>query len=497
MIKPTKHGLLCGAVFLCFFALYALTAQRGVGWQDSGAFQYRVLVGDYLGHAGIALSHPMYILSARGFCGLFPKSHFFYAINLFSGLGLAVALTLLSATVVRLTGSMRAAALAAAALGFAHMAWWMGTIAEVYTWSLALLMAEMLCVTQMCETGRRTWLVALFGLNGLHLAVHNFALIGLPIYVVLLLRELRTPTAGRGRLIAAILCAWVAGAGLLLWQAALLFVETGSVREVAQSLLFGKGYEDVVLGTAGLSWRLVLYNAALAAISLMNPCWLWALLGFSAEAPTPAIKRVAAYLRVLTVLHVVFWARYFVPDQATFILPTLGLLAFWVGVGCGWPGRTLPGGRAALLSALCALCGVVMPLLVTHLVERWGAMPHRSRELPFRNELAYWALPWKQTEKSAAQFVAAVEGTLRPGDVLVADETAAGPLMAARAMGALSVGWRLITPWSGETDDVLRNLAEDRKTRMFVVSPVSGYTLKPVLEAAKGFEREGVLYRVK
>ena len=46
-----------GLVFICFLAVYAWTAQRGVSWQDSGEYQSRILAGDYQWHSGIARAH--------------------------------------------------------------------------------------------------------------------------------------------------------------------------------------------------------------------------------------------------------------------------------------------------------------------------------------------------------------------------------------------------------------------------------------------------------
>ena len=45
------------AVVLVFTVFYGLTAQRGVSWQDSGRFQYRVLNGEYHDDLGLALAH--------------------------------------------------------------------------------------------------------------------------------------------------------------------------------------------------------------------------------------------------------------------------------------------------------------------------------------------------------------------------------------------------------------------------------------------------------
>ena len=177
-------------LFAVFLAVYAVTAQRGVSWQDSGGFQYRILAGDYQGDSGIALAHPLYIFLAQKFAAVFLKEERFYAINLFSGLGLSLALVLLAHNVMRLTRSVRAAVMAVSVLGLAHMAWWLGTIAEVYTWSLAFLMAEVLCLIRYAENRDCRWLIALFGVNGMHWSIHNVALLGLPVYASLLVSEI-------------------------------------------------------------------------------------------------------------------------------------------------------------------------------------------------------------------------------------------------------------------------------------------------------------------
>ena len=54
-----------------FFALYALTAQRGLGWGDSGEFHYRILqcADGLLGRcASFATAHPPSVALARPVC---------------------------------------------------------------------------------------------------------------------------------------------------------------------------------------------------------------------------------------------------------------------------------------------------------------------------------------------------------------------------------------------------------------------------------------------
>jgi len=288
--------------------------------------------------------------------------------------------------------------------------------------------------------------------------------------------------------------AWLVGGGMIVWLAGCLLMGTGDPIRVLKSVLFGDGYGRQVLGMGGFALTRWWMNMALAGVSFLNPCWVFAGRGLLLrEWNGQRMFRKA--LIALTVLHGVFWVRYFVADQATFVLPTLGLLAVWAGVGCSAVCKDHKI-YAALLTVGLA-CAVAGPRFLYDAAERAGLNMHRNRVLPFRNEARYWLVPWKQGEDSAARFVSEVGKQFVAGDVLVADATAAGSLMAAREAGLVGKEWRLITPWSGETEEALRALVQDGEGRVFVVSPVVEYAPRAVLETATRFEREGVVYRVK
>jgi len=483
------------AVFLLFFALYAGTAQRGVGWQDSGEFQYRILTGDYRWHSGIARAHPLYIALARGFVGLFPHASACHAANLFSGAGMALALVLLGGVVTRLTRSRRAAGVAVVFLGFAHMAWWMGTVAEVYTWSLAFLMAEVYALVRYGERRDVRWLGALFLVNGLHVSLHNAALLGLPVYGCALIVEVRRRERGRAMgLVAGCLSLWLSGCGLILWQAAGLARQGVGWLAVLNSVLFGHGYAAKVMGTGGLDRNVWLANLALAGMSLLNPCWLFAWRGMRRWCDGSGRLPVRRMLAALTLLHGLFWVRYFVADQATFVLPTLGLLALWAGLGVA--ASSLSVRRLAVCVVAGAVCATAGPASICRAARRSGFEVRRARTLPFRDEACYWLVPWKQGEDSAERFVAAVGRQLGRGDVLLADATAAGPLLAARAAGLLPDAWELVTPWTGLSDSEWVSQVRAHAGRVYVVSPVPGYTPQAILDAGVAFERDGVLHRI-
>ncbi len=494
--KPNK--LSYGLLFACFFLLYAATAQRGVSWQDSGEFQYRVLVHDYFWISGIARAHPSYIAGAELFSSLFPFSCRFYALNLFSGLGMAVALLLMARILFKLHLKASTVIVAVMTLGLSHMVWWMSTIAEVYTWSIAFLMAELVCLFNICNlkddnipSHINAW-ATLALINGFHASLHNFAFLNLPVYALLFIYlYLRKRFWLKAYIVFVSACSWLIGACLLVTLFQIEWSTTHSFVATFKSLLFGREFADVVAGTRAINWPLAKMNLALASISLLNPAWLFACWAGRTYSKQSCFKIA---LLGLTLIHGAFWARYFVPDQATFILPSLALLAIWVGIGLD--SVTLHRKQVMALCAIIILSSLATPLIIHHVLQAKQGGVKRARELPFRNEGSYWLFPWKHNEQSAARFVNQVCAILKEGDVLIADNTAAGPIMAAQAAGLLTPHIRIIAFFTGETDEEVIQLIKT-KERVYIVSPVAGYASSALLTGRFTFEKEDVLYRIR
>ena len=494
----SSDKLFLGLLFACFFLLYAATAQRGVSWQDSGEFQYRVLVHDYFWISGIARAHPCYIAGAELFSLLFPSSCRFYALNLFSGLGMSLALLLLARICSQLQLRRSTTLIVVLTLGFSHMAWWMSTIAEVYTWSIALFLAEISCLFTICypkEARESSSVIAwatLALINGLHASLHNFAFLNLPVYAILFVcLNARKRVLHNACLLLVSACAWLFGACLLVTLFQLEWSTTHAFVATVKSLLFGREFEDVVVGTRAINWPLARMNLALASISLLNPAWL--LSAFAGRT-----RRQYAHFKLallgLTAVHILFWVRYFVPDQATFVLPSLALLALWVGIGLD--SLSFQRKHLIALASVVILSAVAVPLLIHQALQAKQGGVKRPRELPFREESSYWLYPWKQCERSAAHFIEHVRTLLKAGDVLIADNTAAGPVMAAQAAGLLDSNIRIITFFTGETDEELLQLVE-KTERVYIVSPVPGYASSVLLTGRFTFEKEDVLYRIR
>ena len=491
-----RTPIFLSTVFFGFLCFYALTAQRDVNWQDSGVRQWRILTNDYVGTDGIALSHPLYIGMAHAFTRVLPVGSPLFAMNLFSGLGMALALIFLALLVLRLTGCRRAAMGSVLLLGLAHMPWWLATITEVYTWSLAVTLGELVLLHALITAPRARTLVVLALISGIGLSIHDFALLGLPVYLTvagLLVWHGRLSVRALGW---GVLAYAVGSAPFLI----LLVRETlarQSFGAAVSSALFGDNYARQVLGLWSDSIRLAVPNLCLFFFNFISPCWLFTVVGFWV-----ARRRLAESFRVcllvLTVVHGVFFMRYFVADQATFALPTLAMLAVWAGIGLAWVLARDATNRWCwnLILVVGLLVVPAIDWCFYQVVVAYDLMPHRARALPFRNEARYWILPWKNNEHSAQQFTDAVWAQLRAGSVLYADGSTAGPLYAVAAAMHRQADVKIMASFdAGDTYET--NLVSAVSEHPFyIVSPVSGYVPDCLLNGAFVFTKTGVLYRV-
>lgn len=478
--------------------LYLLTCQRTVSWQDSGMFQWRVLTGDYAGRIGLALAHPLYIAAGRALTWWAPDATPLI-LNAFSGVGLAVAMACLAALVATLTGKRWVALATAGIVGVAHTPWWLGTVAEVYTWSAAALAIELLLLVRLLRRPRWTLLVALAAVNGLHLALHNFALLALPVYVAAAIALIVRRRLPRWSLPAAG-GAWVLGAGLYLAMIVRLAVVTGDPVAAIRSALFGASYAEDVLNAGRVSGHLTA-NAVLSGLSFVNllaPLAVIGWLGLRRRLGTP----VALALGAITVIEIAFFVRYPVPDQFTFILPSLLLIGVAAGVGL-----------AALADAGRVRRGIAVGCVAVSLVVPpvfYAAAPRLARRAapdvaagrqPCRDELRYWMTPWKHNEDSARRFAVQALREAAPDGVILPDSTSRYPLLLTRRIEGIGEGVLIPSPSEPVPDyDAypagFRRFVEDRP--IYVVSPAPGRAPDRLLADAEFHRPPGaVLYRLR
>lgn len=482
--------------FAGFSLLYLLTAQRGISWQDSGWFQWRVLTGDYTGPFGLAMAHPLYIAAGQLFTAI-PIGNFAGRLNCFSGVGMAVALANLAVINSLLTGRQWIGLATAAMLGVSHTVWWLSTIAEVYTWSVAGLTAEIWLLLLIIRKPRWQLLVALAFVNGLGWSIHNLALLPLPVYAtVALLLVLRRQLPAWSLLLA--LGSYLLGSGLYLAMIIQTAVATGDPAMAVSSALFGHHFAEEVLNT-DLNRGSFKINAALGSLNFVSFIGPLAFIGLTrlrhrlGNWPATALGAIA-------IIQIGFVARYPVADQFTFLLPSLVMIAIAAAVGVAVLSDQSTHWRR-MATVACTLSVLLPPVIYASsptLLKTIGVTVQRPRELPFRDEARYWLVPWKFNEQSADLFAHAALQQATPDGIIIADNVTVSALRLVQvhehiAPGVLAQTKEAFDAIYAEDPAALTTLIDTH--RLYAVSAVPGYT-SPILLRRSMFSAEGVLYRI-
>ena len=419
------HPLPYLGVLVGMTLLYALTSQRTVSWQDSGMYQWRILTGEYVTEGGLALAHPLYIAIGQ-IAKHIPLGTPWAWLSVFSGAFMAVAMANLAAVVALLTGRWVIGILTAVTCGLLHTCWWLSTVAEVYTLSVAALTAELWLLVLLLRRPRASYLVGLALVAGLHLSVHNLGLLAMPVYLAVA-GWLVASRQLRARSLAAAGAAYLAGAGPYLWLIGRELAGGAAVGAVVRSALVGS-YSQAVLNTE-LGGGLLAANAAISAMNLASPLAALAVLGW-VVSPRRLPRRVWLVVAGLTAVHVGFVARYNVPDQFTFLLPSLVMLAVAAGMGIAWLADRWPQRAGAMLVVWMLAVAVGPPVMAAApAVARRLRPDPRQVTRPFRDEMRYWLVPWKHNERSAELFARAALEQAKPDGIIVADSTSIHPLL--------------------------------------------------------------------
>jgi hypothetical protein len=143
---------------------------------------------------------------------------------------------------------------------------------------------------------------------------------------------------------------------------------------------------------------------------------------------------MAVSLAAITGIHVLFFIRYPVPDQFTFLLPSAVMVSLWAGAGlASLMNSGAKGWRIAGMAAAAA--SIVLPPVLyacgPWLADRVGVRVQRERPLMYRDEMRYWLVPWKHNERSAHRYAhhALEQANGEPGrSVILADSTTFWPV---------------------------------------------------------------------
>jgi hypothetical protein len=295
---------------------------------------------------------------------------------------------------------------------------------------------------------------------------------------------------------AACLC----GAAPLVWLVIQETLQTGDVRAAVASMLFS-GYSGQVFNVSP-NWVWMGVNAALSSLNFMHAGLFVGIVGWVQMRRTIGTP-IALSLLSLMGLQGIFFLRYSVPDQFTFILPSLVLFSLGMAVGMDVLARKSTAWRNMVVAA-CLFSMVLMPLTYAVLpsaLEALNLRVSRARTLPFRDEMRYWIVPWKHAEKSAERFARAALNEAAPDGIIVCDSTSYYPLilMQGRLQGTGGVSIEdhssMVVRY-GADPGALSQLLRERP--VFIVSPVLNFISD---EYRQDFdftkETESVLYRLR
>jgi len=368
--------------------------------------------------------------------------------------------------------------MSAALLGLAHTPWWLATITETYTLSLALFSVELLCLISLLRRPGGAKLALLTGVCGLGLCVHNLALLALPVYAIVAITLASRKKISLWWLPAASIT-FIMGAGIYISMILTVAFDKGGYFAIT-SALFGN-YTKQVLNINSTSGQFSA-NAVLMGMNCAGLMVPLALVGWV------RFRRflggaMAAALGGITLIHAVFVLRYSIPDQFTFLLPTLMMAAIAAGVGISTIADRSRRAKRAVIAA-CAVSLVLGPVF-------YAFAPSLSRRLghnvvrhgkPYRDELRYWLVPWKADENSAERFATDAldfaEQRIAAGQsgvVIICDSTSEYPLLVTQRLTHRVKGIRILTgigKWLADYDkDPTIFHARLAGKELYVVSP--------------------------
>ncbi len=408
--------------------MYGFTVQKGVAWQDSGTYQWRVVTGDYKGNIGLASAHPLYIATGRLFL-MIPIGDPATRLNMLSVFSMSLILAFLGAFSARITSKLWIGFFSALIFSQMHTVWWLATIAESYPFYAVFFIVELWVLVELLKSPNAKLLVLLFLISGLSLNVHNFALVSLPVYGGMLVFFMIKKKISAKYLFLPIL-AFCAGASIYFYLFLNLIFKGESVVFAVSSALFGD-YSDAVMNVKP-DWSFLKVNAALASLNFVSMVIPFAVVGW--VTMRRKLGDVSTFfVGGLTLLHFVFVARYAVPDQFMFLLPSLILIMFAASLGM----KTLYDcyNKRSVIAAVIISC--VIPFIIysnfVSIMSFFEITVNRKTTRPFRNEVRYWAVPWKHNEFSAERFALAALNEAAPDGSIIADSTAYHSLVLVQA----------------------------------------------------------------
>ncbi|HWP47970.1 MAG TPA: DUF2723 domain-containing protein [Candidatus Limnocylindrales bacterium] len=438
MIKrPSSTGNFVGTFLLSFFT-YLWTLAPTVIWGDSAGFALEVRRSSL--RIGTASDHPLYILLGRIFARL--PGELAWNLNLLSALFGALTVAFIYAITFKLTHSPSAGWTAATALCFSHAFWLHAVITEVYTlhaFFVALLIYLLLVWREHPQTNYWLYLIGFTLLLGLTNHLILASLLPALIYFIVVTDPSRI-FSKKG--VVKMIGFW--GVAFLLF---LIF--PGSFITTIQKLWFGPPpiYHYFTFPEGNILIKEVLFY--FLYLMYQFP-WIGFILGFwgiksllEVDVKTGIFLLLAMGINGLFFIKTTAWPSlgstkytFYISDYVIFSLfigyGTFAIVWKYGKFGKGYKkrktgGRLQPFDISGFLPLFLILAIVAAPLLTYNLTPYLVKSLHidllHAREIPFRDNTAFFLNPGKRGEYGARRFGEEALRVVKPDAILIADYT--------------------------------------------------------------------------
>ncbi len=422
-----------------------------------------------------------------------PIGEFAHRVNLISAISGAFAVANVFLFMRLWLGKNTCAMIAAVTLGLSHTMWLHASIAEVYTLYIAFFTAELVFLLKYFKTERIGYLYLLGLFNGLSIANHMWGVIPLSCYGLFWLFLLAKKKLSL-RQFSIIILLWMIGAAPYEYLILKNIIETGQIKAVLASAVFGDGWQSTVLNTS-LSKVIVIENVLFAGLNFPTPnalLFFGGCVGLFKFSPSGSFRNI--FLGIL-VLFFMFAFRYTVPDRFVFFMPFYCLTAILIGVGAHLllkrTNSTFLAGSMWLFCFISIAVYIVVPVLAQR-----RAMLARGRTIPHRNDYTYFLQPWKTGYRGAENFANDVFDSVDRNAIIYADGTTLFPLLFIQEINKRRQDITIVSEHGriNNLKDYGLAVIEKAGRPVYVVSPAEGYCPKFLLEHYD-FEEDFLLFK--
>jgi len=411
-------------VMLASFILYVYTLTPGITWGDSAKLVNYVIkkkiTSDLVG------GHNLHTILGLIF-NLLPLHDVAYKQNLMSAFFAALALGIFYIVSEKIIKSKIAALAATISLAVSQMFWFMSVVNESYSLIYCFFAILLFLMVKYRENHKSISLFLFTLLYALSVFENMLLAVFLPAYLFFFLSTDKKIIKDKLNL-AVIITGILIGFVLPLW---LLRIYTAShvftTHPFIESIILG------VIDSAKTYFRslhhivrqLILYPAYLF---YQFPVWGF-IIGIVGLYKSYRTDKLLFYsLIIIIILNVFFASMYMLQRAFNLMVPGFMIFAIFIGYGVKWLFEDRMFIRGNIVKVVMLILIFFTPILFygtvsTYILHHPNKMLVHARELPYRNNIEYYLIPWKQNNYGPELYAYQIFSVLPKNAILIADFT--------------------------------------------------------------------------